>query len=67
MGVIKFFSSSSNSKPNPNYNCDCNTDRDGRNLPNPKPDNYEILKHIKIKDYLIVKIKYINYENKETV
>ena len=36
-----------------------------KNLPNPKPDNYKIVKYEQIKDYLIVKIKYLDCTNYE--
>jgi len=41
------------------------TNQYGNNLPNPKPDNYKIIKHKQIDNNLVLKIKYldcINYE-----
>ncbi len=38
---------------------------ESKTLPNPRPDNYKIIKSEKINDYLVLKIKYldcINYE-----
>lgn len=38
------------------------------NLPNPRPDNYKIIRHKKIDNFLIIEIKYLdctNYEGKK--
>jgi hypothetical protein len=36
-----------------------------KNLPNPKPNNYKIVKELQIKDYLIIQIKYLDCTNYE--
>jgi len=38
-----------------------------KNLPNPKPDNYKILKLQQIGNHLIIKIKYLDCVNYEGV
>lgn len=60
MGVFKMFSSSSNDKEI-RY-----VDREViKNLPNPNPNNYKILQHKKIGNYLIIKINYLDCTNYE--
>lgn len=76
MGVVKFFSGSSMKKYSGSImgrNSDSllanrvnyNIQQNPTNLPNPKPDNYSIIKHEQIGKFLIVKIKYHDCTNYE--
>ncbi len=40
----------------------------GKELPNPRPDNYKIIRHQKLKSFLVIEIQYldcINYEGRK--
>lgn len=82
MGVIKLFSSSSFDKGkdksvsifshwlSKSSQDNVRTETKFESLPNPRPDNYEILKFATVGRYLIVEIKYldcINYEGKKVL
>lgn len=58
MGVIKLFSSDSYDTPS----------NEGDSLPNPRPDNYEVIRHKQMGNYLLIEIKYndcTNYEGRK--
>lgn len=55
MGVIKLFSSSS-------YDCNSNNETF---LPNPNPNNYTVVRHLEIDNYLLIQIKYHDCTNYE--
>lgn len=77
MGVIKHFSSSSGDKDksvslfshwlskSDADKVNTVTETKYESLPNPRPDNYEILKTIQWDRYLIIKIKYLDCTNYE--
>ena len=68
MGVIKHFSCDSNSGCGCGGGCNCNDNKQELFLPNPDPNNYTILRHHKVSNFLIAEIKYhdcINYAGKK--
>lgn len=79
MGVIKHFSSSSHdrneykglfhrSSDNRVERVITNTETKYESLPNPRPENYKILKSKQLGNYLVIEIQYldcINYEGKK--
>jgi len=56
MGVIKLFSSSS---------YDCNKSNNETFLPNPNPNNYNVVRYLEINNYLLIQIKYLDCTNYE--
>jgi hypothetical protein len=76
MGVIKHFSSSSHDKSSSMFSRwlskssadNVRTETKYESLPNPRPDNYEIIRSTKLGKFLVIEIKYldcINYEGKK--